>query len=150
MGLIGTGQMDAIVCGGVDFMSDVPIRFSRKMRQAMMTLNKAKTLPAKLGVVSKMLKPSIWAPELPAIAEFTSGESMGHSADRLAAAFGVTRKESDEYAARSHQLAAEATKKGLLKEIEPFKVSCNVFNQRCMNQSKIGPAHSLVQLIEKI
>ena len=131
-------------------MSDVPIRFSRKMRQAMMTLNKAKTLPAKLGVVSKMLKPSIWAPELPAIAEFTSGESMGHSADRLAAAFGVTRKESDEYAARSHQLAAEATKKGLLKEIEPFKVSCNIFNQRCMNHSKIELAQSLVQLIEKI
>ncbi|XP_055339426.1 trifunctional enzyme subunit beta, mitochondrial-like [Paramacrobiotus metropolitanus] len=122
MGLIGNGQMDAIVAGGVDFMSDVPIRLNRKMRQALLGLNKAKSLPARLGIFSKFLSPSVWAPELPAIAEFTSGETMGHSADRLAAAFGVTRRESDEYALRSHTLAAEATKKGYLQEIEPYKV----------------------------
>jgi acetyl-CoA acyltransferase len=31
------------------------------------------------------------APEPPAIAEFSTGEIMGHSADRLAAAWGVSR-----------------------------------------------------------
>ncbi|OQV14420.1 Trifunctional enzyme subunit beta, mitochondrial [Hypsibius exemplaris] len=122
MGLIASGQYESIVCGGVDFMSDVPIRLSRKWRQGLLNLNKAKSIPAKLGVVGKMLSPSAWGVELPAIAEFTSGETMGHSADRLAAAFGVTRKESDEYAARSHQFAANATKNGDLSEIAPIKV----------------------------
>ena len=31
--------------------------------------------------------------ELPAIAEFSTNETMGHSADRLASAFGVSRRE---------------------------------------------------------
>ncbi len=42
---------------------------------------------------------------------------MGHSADRLAAAFGVTREEQDDYARRSHTLAQEATQKGYLSDL---------------------------------
>ena len=42
---------------------------------------------------------------------------MGHSGDRLAAAFGITRKEQDDYARRSHTLAFEANKKGLLEDL---------------------------------
>ena len=42
---------------------------------------------------------------------------MGHSGDRLAAAFGITRKEQDDYARRSHTLAFEANKKGLLQDL---------------------------------
>merc|ERR1719268_544527 len=34
---------------------------------------------------------------------------MGHSADRLAAAFGVSRQEQDEFAMRSHNGAANAS-----------------------------------------
>jgi acetyl-CoA acyltransferase len=47
------------------------------------------------------------APELPAVAEFSTNETMGHSADRLASAFGITRKASDDFALRSHTLAAK-------------------------------------------
>lgn len=42
---------------------------------------------------------------------------MGQSADRLAAAFNVTRKEQDEYAQRSHKLAQEATEQGNLNDV---------------------------------
>lgn len=62
--MIASGQMDTVVAGGVEFMSDVPIRFSRKMRKHMLSFPKAKTLPAKLGLFSQMIKPSIWAPEV--------------------------------------------------------------------------------------
>lgn len=34
------GQCDAVIAGGVDFMSDVPIRVSRGMRKALLELNK--------------------------------------------------------------------------------------------------------------
>lgn len=56
-------------------------------------------------------------PQLPGIAEFSTNEVMGHSADRLAAAFGVTRAEQDDYARRSHTLAHEATQKGYLSDL---------------------------------
>lgn len=55
------------------------------------------------------------------MAEFSSGEVMGHSADRLAAAFKVSRKEQDEYALRSHTFAQQAFDKGYLTDIIPFK-----------------------------
>ncbi|XP_035384838.1 trifunctional enzyme subunit beta, mitochondrial [Electrophorus electricus] len=121
VGMIAAGQCDAVVAGGVEFMSDVPIRHSRKMRKTMLSLNKAKTLGARLALLGS-IRPAHLAPELPAVAEFSTEETMGHSADRLAAAFGVSRREQDEYALRSHSLAKRAQDEGLLSDVVGFKV----------------------------
>lgn len=121
MGLIATGTYDIIVAGGVEFMSDVPIRHSRKMRSLMLRANRAKTLQQRLGLLAT-IRPDFLVPELPAVAEFSSGETMGHSADRLAAAFKVTREEQDEYALKSHTYAKEAQEKGYFTDLVPFKV----------------------------
>ncbi|NWX43697.1 ECHB enzyme, partial [Steatornis caripensis] len=121
VGLIASGQCDIVVAGGVEFMSDVPIRHSRKMRKAMLSLNRAKTLGQKLSLISR-IRPDYFAPELPAVAEFSTSETMGHSADRLAAAFAISRLEQDEYALRSHTLAKKAQDGGLLTDVVPFKV----------------------------
>lgn len=121
MGLIATGTYETIVCGGVEFMSDVPIRHSRKMRSLMLKASKAKTVGQRLSLLST-LRPSFLIPELPAVAEFSSGETMGHSADRLAAAFNASRQEQDDYALRSHTLAKAAQDKGYLTDLVPFKV----------------------------
>ncbi|NWQ72163.1 ECHB enzyme, partial [Neopipo cinnamomea] len=121
VGMIAAGQCDVVVAGGVELMSDVPIRHSRKMRKTMLTLNRAKTLGQKLSLISK-IRPDYFTPELPAVAEFSTSETMGHSADRLAAAFGVSRLEQDEYALRSHTLAKKAQDEGLLLDVVPFKV----------------------------
>lgn len=37
---IAAGQNDVVVAGGVDFMSDVPIRLSRGMRKSLLEANK--------------------------------------------------------------------------------------------------------------
>jgi len=121
VGLIASGTYDVCVAGGVEFMSDVPIRHSRKMRSLLLKVNKAKTMGQRLGLFSK-LRPAFFMPELPGIAEFSTGEIMGHSADRLCAAFEVGRKEQDDFAIRSHTNAANASAKGLLKDIVPMKV----------------------------
>merc|ERR1719210_1357828 len=55
--------------------------------------------------------------ETPAVAEFSTGETMGHSADRLCAAFGVTREEQDQFAYRSHCNAKKAGEEGKLKDV---------------------------------
>uniref|UniRef100_A0A4X2JU60 Trifunctional enzyme subunit beta, mitochondrial n=1 Tax=Vombatus ursinus TaxID=29139 RepID=A0A4X2JU60_VOMUR len=120
-GLIASGQYDVVVAGGVELMSDVPIRHSRKMRKLMLELNKAKSLGQRLSLASKF-RLNFLAPELPAVAEFSTSETMGHSADRLAAAFAVSRTEQDEYALRSHTLAKQAQDQGLLTDVISFKV----------------------------
>merc|ERR1719188_644552 len=121
LGLMSQGVYDVCIAGGIEFMSDVPIRHSRKMRSLMLSANKAKTVGAKLGLLAK-IRPDYLAPELPAIAEFSTNETMGHSADRLAATFGVTRKEQDDFARRSHTMAKAAQEKGLLSDVIPVKV----------------------------
>ena len=59
---------------------------------------------------------------LPAVAEFSTAETMSHRAARLAAAFGVSRLEQDEFAVRSHTLAKKAQDQGLLSDVISFKV----------------------------
>ena len=113
--LIQTGQAEVIIAGGVETMSDVPIKFSKPLRERMLASRKAKGLSKKLGLL-KGLKLADLAPEAPSIKNFITGEVMGHSSDRLADAFGVSRRESDEFALRSHHNAAKAHADGLYDE----------------------------------
>lgn len=117
--MILSGQADTVIAGGAETMSDVPIRFNKKMRQKLIAASKFKGIKD----VPKFFKgfgPSYLVPEAPAIAEFSTGEVMGHSSDRLAATFGVSREEQDDFAYRSHQNAHKAHEAGLLKgEIIP-------------------------------
>ncbi|XP_001606375.1 trifunctional enzyme subunit beta, mitochondrial [Nasonia vitripennis] len=121
IGLIHSGIYDTIVAGGVEFMSDIPIRHSRAMRSLMLRANKAKTPMQKLALLAT-IRPGHFVPDLPAVAEFSTNETMGHSGDRLAAAFKVSREEQDEYALRSHTLAAQAHQNGHFTDMVPFVV----------------------------
>ena len=83
---------------------------------------KAKGAAKKLKLFSG-LKMKDLVPEAPAIANFTTGEVMGHSSDRLADRFSVSRREQDEFALRSHHNAAKAHADGLYAdEIIPVTV----------------------------
>lgn len=63
IGLIASGAYELIVAGGVEFMSDVPIRHNRKMRSLMLKANKAKTLGQKLQLLST-IRPDYLVPEV--------------------------------------------------------------------------------------
>ncbi|WP_142712495.1 acetyl-CoA C-acyltransferase [Fodinibius sediminis] len=111
--LIRTGQAKVVLAGGTETMSDIPIRFRRKFRRKLLDAQKYKSLSDWLSFF-KGLRPSDLLPEVPAISEFSTGETMGESCDRMAAHFGISRKAQDKYSLRSHQLAAKATREGLL------------------------------------
>lgn len=115
MDLIRTGQAKIIVAGGSETMSDIPVRFKKKFRQKVLDARKYKS-PIQFLNFFKGLGLKDFLPELPAIAEFSTGETMGQSADRMAAKFGVSRNDQDEFAMRSHHMAAKATEDGLLDE----------------------------------
>jgi len=111
------GQAEVVLAGGCETFSDVPIRFSKPIRSRLLQAGKAMK-KGPMGALSllKGLQLRDLAPEAPAIANYTTGEVMGHSADRLAARFGVSRDDQDHYAVRSHHNAAAAHEQGLYKD----------------------------------
>ncbi|MCC5942878.1 MAG: thiolase family protein [Balneolaceae bacterium] len=123
MNAIGQSQIDGAIVGGVEVMSDIPIRFRKKFRQKLLETQRYRKPTDWLGFF-KGLRPGDLLPEIPSISEFSTGETMGQSCDKMTAKFGVTREEQDQFAARSHQLAAEATEKGFLED-EIISVSVN-------------------------
>lgn len=116
---IQTGAATVVVAGGAETFSDVPIRYQRPLRKRLIAAQKARGLGEWLAL-AKGLTPRHLLPEVPAIAEFSTAESMGESAERLAKRVGVGREEQDAYALASHQRAARATVDGLLaRQIVP-------------------------------
>jgi acetyl-CoA acyltransferase len=117
--MIRNGHADVIVAGGVEVLSDVPMLLSRSLRDALLSASKAKSLGARAKALAG-IRPKDFAPITPAIAEPSTGETMGESAERMAKENGISREEQDRWALRSHRLAAQGTADGRLKaEIVP-------------------------------
>jgi acetyl-CoA acyltransferase len=116
---IALGLADVVVAGGAESLTDIPILFSPEMRNALVRASKAKSLPERLKAFAS-IRPANLAPITPAIAEPTTGETMGESAEKMARENGITREAQDRWALRSHQLAWAATEDGrLTREIVP-------------------------------
>jgi acetyl-CoA acyltransferase len=107
------GEAEVVLAGGAESLSNVPIQFSRKAARTFMELSRAKTLPQKVGTLSQ-LRPADLAPVAPAIAEYTTGQSMGESAEKMAKENDISRVAQDEIALMSHQRAAAAAADGRL------------------------------------
>ncbi|CAN5761790.1 acetyl-CoA C-acyltransferase FadI [soil metagenome] len=116
------GHADVVIAGGAESLTDIPILFSPKMREALVRASKARSLPERLKAFASV-RPAHLAPITPAIAEPTTGETMGESAEKMARENGISREEQDRWALRSHQLAWAATEDGrLTREIVPTYV----------------------------
>ena len=114
------GHADVILAGGTESLSDIPILASRPLADIIVDLSRARSLGARLGALAR-LRPRHFVPVAPAIAEPSTGESMGQSAEKMAKENGISREEQDRWALRSHQLAAAGTADGrLTAEIAPW------------------------------
>ena len=107
------GHAEAGVAGGAESLSDVPILHSRRMAQTLVEAGKARTLGARLGTLAK-LRPRDLVPQTPAIAEPSTGLTMGQSAEKMAKENGITREEQDRIALDSHRRGWAATEDGRL------------------------------------
>jgi acetyl-CoA acyltransferase len=116
---IALGHAHVAIAGGAESLSNVPILHSRGMSDALVAASRAKTLGQRLQAFEK-LRAKDFIPIAPAIAEPTTGESMGQSAEKMAKINGIPRREQDELALASHLNAAKGTKDGrLTAEIVP-------------------------------
>ncbi len=116
---IAIGVYDTAIVGGVECLSDVPILFSRSFSDALVAASRAKTLPDRLRCFAK-IRPKDLLPVPPAIAERSTGLTMGQHAEAMAKENKISRRAQDELALRSHQRAAAGTEDGrLTAEIVP-------------------------------
>ena len=114
------GHADAILAGGVESLSDIPILHSRRFSQVLVDASKARSFGGRVAAIGRV-RPRDLIPVSPAIAEPSTGETMGQSAEKMAKENGIGREEQDRLALMSHQRAAAATADGrLTAEIAPW------------------------------
>ncbi len=101
--LIRAGEVETVVAGGMESMSGAPYAIPKARQGARM---------GNAEMVDLMIHDGLWC-------AFDHCH-MGESTDAVNAALGIGRTEQDEWSARSHERAAEATKAGRLgDEIVP-------------------------------
>lgn len=116
--LIRLKRLDVGIFGGTDTCSDPPIRVSAKLRKTLVKLGNVKKPQDMLKQFPwiKNLRLSDLSLDIPKVAEFSNGKSMGEGAEILAQQTGITREESDRFAARSHELAVRAIEQEIIKD----------------------------------
>jgi acetyl-CoA acyltransferase len=119
---IALGHHDISIAGGSESLSNIPILHSPGFAETLVLASKAKSLPARLRILAR-LRPKDFIPITPAIAEPSTGETMGQSAEKMAKLNSISREEQDHFALRSHRLASAGTTDGrLTAEIMPVYV----------------------------
>lgn len=107
--IIREGRADAVVAGGAESMSQVPLLWSREMQHWLLEFRKASA--AKRLKLLARLKPRYFKPvfglEL-GLTDPVCGLNMGETAEVLAKEFGISREQQDEFALKSHQRATAA------------------------------------------
>ena len=110
---IALGHTHVMIAGGAESLSMVPILHSARFAEALMGASRAKSLGGRIKALGQ-IRPRDLIPITPAIAEPSTGETMGESAEKMAKINGISREEQDEFALRSHRLAAAGTADGRL------------------------------------
>src|SRR4051794_28462293 len=117
---ITLGHADVVLAGGVESLSDLPILHSRRFSRVLVEASKARSLGARVATLGR-IRPRDLIPVTPAIAEPSTGETMGQSAEKMAKENGITRPAQDELALMSHRRAAAGAQDGrMAAEIAPW------------------------------
>src|SRR2546428_6557521 len=118
---IAVGNADAVLAGGVESLSNVPITYAPALARAVVRASQAKTLPQRVSSFAGV-KLSDLAPVAPGIKETSTGLTMGESAERMAKTNGIPREGEDRWALRSHERAAKGWDDGrLAAEVVPIR-----------------------------
>jgi acetyl-CoA acyltransferase len=123
---IMAGHVDVGIAGGADSSSVAPVGVSKKLARTLVDLTKARSLGQRLKLLSRLGFKDL-LPVSPAVAEYSTGLSMGQTAEQMAKTYQISRHDQDALAHRSHTLATESWQAGKLDNevmtahAEPFK-----------------------------
>ncbi len=119
---VAAGRADVAIAGGAESLSNIPLLVGKRLTDILMAVNRAKTLGQRARLLAGV-RPRDLMPLAPAIAEPSTGLTMGQSAEKMAQENGIARPDQDAWALRSHQLAAAGLADGrLTAEIAPLAV----------------------------
>jgi len=146
---IMAGFVDVGIAGGADSSSVAPIGVSKKFARTLLDLSKARSFGAKMALIRQLNFKDI-LPVPPAVVEYSSGLSMGHTAEQMAKTHGITREAQDTLAHRSHTLATKSWQEGKLDgevmtaHSEPYKSfierdNCIRENSELASYAKLRP-----------
>lgn len=107
------GSAEVVIAGGTDSTSSVRLPMSPKFSSTLRDVSFAKTAGARLKLLAS-LRPGDLLPQQPSITEFSVGETMGESTEKMVKKWGVSRAEQDDLAHASHSHAARAWREGRL------------------------------------
>ncbi|MEK6789552.1 MAG: acetyl-CoA C-acyltransferase FadI [Pseudomonadota bacterium] len=107
------GNAEVVIAGGTDSTSSVRLPMSPKFSATLRDVNFAKSAGDRLKLLAT-LRPRDILPQQPSITEFSVGETMGQSTEKMVKKWGVTRAEQDDLAHASHTNAATAWREGRL------------------------------------
>ncbi len=114
---IERGEHDVVIAGGSDSTSNAEIKLPQKVVHALAPVAFGKASPKDfLGVLSQLVPLGEVLPKMPKIAERTTGQVMGESAEEMAKRNEISREAQDEFAVRSHHRAAAAIASGRLRK----------------------------------
>ncbi len=111
---IRAGRSNLVLAGGVDALSRAPLLFSDAMVMWLSQWYAAKSVGQRAALLTRF-RPAYLAPVIGLMKGLTDpivGLLMGQTAENLAYRFGITRREMDEFAARSHQRVLAAQREG--------------------------------------
>jgi acetyl-CoA C-acetyltransferase/acetyl-CoA acyltransferase len=116
--LLQLGEAQAIVAGGTESMSRIPLLYNQEATDLFLRLGKARTLWQRLGTLL-CFRPRHFKP-VPGVqlglTDPVCGLIMGETAEILAQEFGITRQQQDAFALESHRRAVLAQERCLLSE----------------------------------
>lgn len=118
VGDIQSGVADVVIAGGVESMSSAQARVSLPLSQALNDASRARSFGQRLKAFSDVSMADL-KPDVPSIAEPTTGKSMGESAEEMAKQYEISRESQDEYTELTHKRAAAAAAQGRFPEIVP-------------------------------
>ncbi|MGE5412636.1 MAG: thiolase family protein [Syntrophomonadaceae bacterium] len=120
---IAAGDAEAIVAGGVESMSRIPLLYSYDSQEVFTEVFTAKDLGGRLAAASKF-RPRHFKPEIGlqmGLTDAVCGLNMGETAEVLAREHRISRQEQDAFALRSHQRVTAARAR-LSEEIVPVPI----------------------------
>ena len=149
------GVSQVAIAGGTESETDVPIFTSRPLTRALVKASRAKTLPERVRAFAGV-HPRDLVPIPPAIAEYSTGLSMGQSAEKMAKENHISRLRQDEIALASHQHAAAAWEAGVFASqvmhvpVPPAYATTATFDDIVRRDSTLDALSRLKPVFDKV